>query len=68
MRKDEETRFAWRIRNMPWPKETYSLEVDHAKQELILRTTNKKYFKRWDIPDMKRNKLPLDEAAIAYKY
>ena len=31
MRKDTETRFEWRIRNLPYPKETYSIEVDHNK-------------------------------------
>ena len=32
MRKDTENRFEWRIRNLPYPKETYTVEVDHNKQ------------------------------------
>ena len=32
MRKDTDKRFEWRIRNLPYPKETYSIEVDNEKQ------------------------------------
>ena len=32
MRKDTSGRFEWRIRNLPYPKETYLIEVDHQKQ------------------------------------
>ena len=68
MRKDTENRFEWRIRNLPYPKETYSIEVDHNKQEIVLRTSNKKYYKRFDIPDMKRLGLPLEESSVVWKY
>lgn len=53
---------------MKWPKEVYSLEIDHNKQEIIIKTSNKKYYKRFDIPDMKRLKLPLEDSSIAWKY
>ena len=42
--------------------------MDHNKQEIVLRTTNKKYYKRFDIPDMKRIGLTLEESEIAWKY
>ena len=29
MRKDSETHFEWRIRNLVYPQETYSVEIDH---------------------------------------
>ena len=29
---DTKDRFEWRIRNLPYPKETYVIEVDHTKQ------------------------------------
>ena len=54
MRKDTDKRFEWRIRNLPYPKETYTIEIDHNKQEIVLKTSNKKYYKRFDIPDLKR--------------
>ena len=32
VRKDTADRFEWRIRNLPYPKETYIVDVDKAKQ------------------------------------
>eukprot|EP00347_Sterkiella_histriomuscorum_P010679 403375340 len=68
LRKDTEERFEWRVRNLKYPKETYQITVDHNTQEIVIRTTNKKYFKRFDIPDMKRNGIKLEESSIAWKY
>jgi len=68
IRKDTGERFEWRIRNLKWPKEVYSLEIDEQKQEIVVRTTNKKYFKRFDIPDMKRIGLKLEESSVVWKY
>ena len=68
MRKDTEKRFERRIRNLLYPKETYQIEVDHNKQEIVLRTTNKKYYKRFDIPDMKRLGIQLEDSEVAWKY
>ena len=31
IRKDTDTRFEWRIRNLPYPKENYIIEIDHNK-------------------------------------
>ncbi len=53
---------------MTYPKETYVIEVDHSKQQIILKTTNKKYYKRIDIPDLKRLSLKIDESSVAWKY
>jgi hypothetical protein len=68
LRKDTPQRFEWRIRNLKWPKDVYQFEIDHNKQEIVLRTTNKKYYKRFDIPDMKRINLKLEESSLAWKY
>ena len=68
MRKDTKDRFEWRIRNLPYPKDNYIIEVDHDKQQIILKTKNKKYYKRIDVPDLKRQSLKLDEENIAWKY
>jgi hypothetical protein len=37
-------------------------------QEIVLRTSNKKYYKRFDIPDLKRINIKLEESEIAWKY
>ena len=34
----------------------------------MLKTVNKKYYKRIDLPDLRRCKLQIDEAAIAWRY
>ena len=34
----------------------------------MLRTSNKKYFKRIEVPDMKRAGLKLEESGVAWKY
>ena len=68
IRKDTNDRFEWRIRNLPYPKDNYIIEVDHQKQQIVLKTVNKKYYKRIDIPDLRRVGLEMDEAAIAWRY
>ena len=68
MRKDKEDRFEWRIRNLPYPKEVYCIEIDHNKQDIVLKTSNKKYYKRFDIPDLKRVGIKLEESSVVWKY
>ncbi|CAE7028691.1 DPCD [Symbiodinium natans] len=46
LRKDTPEHFQWRIRNLPYPADVYSVSVDHDKQEIVVRTSNKKYYKR----------------------
>merc|ERR1719395_29791 len=59
LRKDTPEHFQWRIRNLPYPVEVYSVTIDEEKQQIVLRTSNKKYFKRIDVPDLKRVDPPL---------
>lgn len=68
VRKDTADAYQFRIRNLPYPAEVYSVEVDSEKQELVVRTSNKKYYKRFDIPEMKRkgSKLEADEVSWVY--
>ncbi len=40
-------------------QETYSLSVDSEKQAMVLRTTNRKYYKVFRIPALRRAGLPL---------
>ncbi|KAI2557028.1 hypothetical protein G5576_004473, partial [Homo sapiens] len=41
MRKDTKMSFQWRIRNLPYPKDVYSVSVDQKERCIIVRTTNK---------------------------
>jgi hypothetical protein len=53
VRQDISTHFQFRIRNLPYEYENYILEIDDSNQEIILKTKNKKYYKRMSIPDLK---------------
>ncbi|XP_041477101.1 protein DPCD-like [Lytechinus variegatus] len=63
-RKDTRQAFQWRIRNLPYPIETYSLSVDQDSKCCIIRTSNKKYYKKFVIPDMERAGLSLQQSCF----
>ncbi|XP_039403157.1 protein DPCD isoform X2 [Mauremys reevesii] len=42
VRRDTQTSFQWRIRNLPYPKEVYSVSVEKEQRCCVIRTTNKK--------------------------
>lgn len=65
---DSSSAFIWRIRNLPYPKNIFQLSVDEEKQQIVLRTTNKKYFKRFDIPALKRLELKLDPRLVSCEH
>lgn len=50
-RQDTPKEWCWRIRQIPYPANFYQVTVDEAKNQIVVRTTNKKYFKRIDAPD-----------------
>jgi hypothetical protein len=43
-------------------------ELDKTKNEIIIKTLNKKYYKRFDIPDLKRLNISLDESNLQVNY
>ncbi|KAJ3272851.1 hypothetical protein HDV01_005174 [Terramyces sp. JEL0728] len=61
VRQDTLEHFLWRIRNLPYPLETYSVKLNDEKTKIMVRTTNKKYFKIISISDMDQSGLRLDE-------
>lgn len=60
--------FQWRIRNLPYPVETYLVDIDNEKQEIVVKTTNKKYYKRFEIGDMKRRGLKLEKGNLSHDW
>jgi hypothetical protein len=68
LRKDTLECFQWRIRNLPYPEDVYMLEVDPDKQEVVIKTTIKKYYKRFDIPDLKRLNIKLAKENLSLTY
>lgn len=56
------TNLEWRIRNLPYPIDTYTVMVEKTDKCLVVRTTNKKYYKKLVIPELDRlNLLPQQE-------
>ena len=43
-RVDTPREFCWRIRNLPYPLETYAVTAEG--RDVVVRTSNKKYFKK----------------------
>jgi hypothetical protein len=41
-RKDTRDTFEWRVRNLPYPPEVYSVTVDQEQRQIVVRTSNKK--------------------------
>ena len=52
------------MRNLNFTKENFQVEIDKPKQEIVIKTLNKKYYKRFDIPDLKRASIALDEKML----
>lgn len=63
---DTKEEFQWRIRNLPYPPEVFSVSVDTDNHHIVVRTSNKKYFKRINVPDLKRAHLPTEQQAIKW--
>ncbi|XP_063070892.1 protein DPCD [Engraulis encrasicolus] len=68
MRKDTKGDFQWRVRNLSYPKDVYSVTTEAAERSCIVRTSNKKYYKKFTIPDLDRCQLPLDNSAISFTH
>jgi hypothetical protein len=68
LRKDSKLNFEWRVRNLPYPPETYSVTVDPADRKIVVRTANKKYYKRFGIPELDHLQRPLEDAALRWQH
>ncbi|KAJ8910033.1 hypothetical protein NQ315_003463 [Exocentrus adspersus] len=58
----------WRIRNLPYSLETYSVTADQDSGCLVVRTTNKKYFKKLAIPDLTRLHLLPQQENVTFSH
>ncbi|KAM8879876.1 LOW QUALITY PROTEIN: protein DPCD [Spinachia spinachia] len=68
LRKDTKTSFQWRVRNLPYPKDVFSVFVEPSDRCIIIKTLNKKYYKRFSITDLDRSQLPLDDSALSFTH
>jgi len=49
-RQDTAAEWCWRVRQIPYRANFYQVTVDEPKNQIVVRTTNKKYYKRIDAP------------------
>ncbi|CAH1398308.1 unnamed protein product [Nezara viridula] len=62
------TALEWRIRNLSYPIEVYSVLADPDNKCIIVKTSNKKYYKKITVPDLERVNLVPDQKRIEYTY
>lgn len=65
-RTDLEEFYVFKITNMPWDESNYLATVEGP--DIVLRTNNRKYFKRLQISDLVRNGIPLAQAFVRIKH
>ena len=56
----------WRIRNLPYPLEVYSVKADD--DGITVRTSNKKYFKKIEVQELLRAGLKCDDSLISINH
>lgn len=67
-RRNTRINLEWRIRNLPYSCDTYSVLVDQNDKSLVVRTSNKKYFKRLFIPDLERIGLSPEQQNVSFSH
>jgi protein DPCD len=67
-RLDTKEMFQWRIRNLPYDADVFSVTIEQEKNEIVVRTSNKKYFKRIQIPEMSKIGMKLVEKELSWKH
>jgi len=68
LRNDTATHFVFRIRNLPYPSHNFSVTCLDSERCLVVRTLNKKYFKKIYLPDMDRKAIPFEESAVSWNH
>ena len=54
---------------MNYDKDVFSITVDaNDTNTMVVRTSNKKYFKKIQIPELVRLKVPLEQASISFEH
>jgi hypothetical protein len=51
-RRDTPGHFRWLVENIPFPASTYNIRIDGVKQQIVIKTNNRKYYKRIDVPEL----------------
>lgn len=65
IRRITKTSLEWRIRNLPYSKDVYSVTAEDDGT-ITIRTSNKKYFKKIKVPDLERIGLKPEQDRITF--
>ena len=66
-RRVTKTSLEWRIRNLPYPQDVFSVTAEDDGT-ITVRTSNKKYFKRISVPDLERAGLKPEQSRISFTH
>eukprot|EP01028_Stygiella_incarcerata_P009510 TRINITY_DN454_c0_g1_i2.p1 TRINITY_DN454_c0_g1~~TRINITY_DN454_c0_g1_i2.p1 ORF type:complete len:107 (-),score=26.42 TRINITY_DN454_c0_g1_i2:62-382(-) len=67
VRLDTPSHFVWKIRNISFGTDAFSVFVDSEKDEIVVKTSNKKYYRRIEVPDLRRFKIHLDDEQVDWE-
>ncbi|KAJ8688042.1 hypothetical protein QAD02_023837 [Eretmocerus hayati] len=66
-RRVTKTALEWRIRNLSYPKDVFSVKAEDDGT-ITVRTSNKKYFKKITVPDLERVGLKPEQERISFTH
>ncbi|KAK7866846.1 hypothetical protein R5R35_006020 [Gryllus longicercus] len=58
----------WRIRNLPYSLDVYTVTAEPENRCITVRTSNKKYFKKLSVPDLERAGLLPEQGRIKFTH
>ncbi|XP_023945690.1 protein DPCD [Bicyclus anynana] len=64
LKRNTKINIEWRIRNLPYPIETYSIKANDEEKHIVISTSNKKYYKKLEVPELVRVGLPIEQSKI----
>lgn len=68
VRQDTLQAFQWRIRNLFYPASNFKVELNEKDRVIIVKTENKKYYKKFNIQDLDRIGFNLDKNNLSHTF
>ena len=65
---DSAAAFVWRVRYLPYPLAVYAVTVDVKSESIVIKTSNKKYYKSFQVPEMRSLGLKLNPSDISWEH
>lgn len=68
VRQDTSNAFQWRIRNLFYPASNFKVELNEKDRVIIVKSENKKYYKKFSIQDLDRVSMGLDKNNLSHSF